>query len=423
VARRLGDATVTNHPGTKLRTAVATPGDRLRDELAGELRVALLAILDGAIDSGADIYAALFELSDPELIERLVKLGSRAHVLLANGAHKKPPGKPMLDENATARARLTGVVDLHSRMVRSGLAHNKFLVVVQAGQAKLAWTGSTNWTPSGLCTQAKNGLSIADEAVADAYLAHWHRLRDSGDLYPPELRSANGTPKRFKVGPAQTDLGIWFTPSAGRHDLANARDLLDGAREAILFLMFNPGPTDTLLNMIEAKVLAAPTSRSPLYIRGVANQDPGGKKKPVLMYDERGVVPRGVEIVLPAAIDDPFARWSKELLKAPSAHAMVHSKCIVIDPLGDHPVVMTGSHNMGPAASGTNDDNLVIIEGDRALAIAYTVNILGIYGNYRWRENQLRAHPATFTDLATDDSWQSWGLTGDGAAERRFWFG
>jgi hypothetical protein len=78
---------------------------------------------------------------------------------------------------------------------------------------------------------------------------------------------------------------------------------------------------------------------------------------------------------------------------------------------------------MGPAASGKNDDNLVIIEGDRALAIAYTVNILGIYGNYRWRENQLRAHPATFTDLATDDSWQSWGLTGDGAAERRFWFG
>jgi phosphatidylserine/phosphatidylglycerophosphate/cardiolipin synthase-like enzyme len=423
VARRLGEATVTNHPGTNLLQAVATPGDPLRNELAGELRTALLAILDKAIGSGAEIYAALFELSDPELLDRLVALGPRAHVLLANGAHKKPPGKPMLDENAAARNRLTGIVDLHSRMVRSGLAHNKFLVVVEGGQAKHVWTGSTNWTPSGLCTQANNGLAVTDDAVADAYLAQWRRLRDSGDLYPPELRNANGTPKRFKVGPTQTDLGIWFTPSAGRHDLANARELLEGARQAILFLMFNPGPTDTLLNVIEAKVVGAASSTVPLYIRGVVNQDPGGKKQPVLMYDERGVVPRGLEIVLPAAIDDPFSRWSKELLKAPSAHAMVHSKCIVIDPLGDHPVVMTGSHNMGPAASGKNDDNLVIIEGDRALALAYTVNILGIYGNYRWRENQLRAHPASFTNLATDDSWQSWGLAGDGAAERRFWFG
>ena len=423
VARRLGEETVTNHPGANLLTAVATPGDPLRDELSGELRTALLGILDGAITSGAEIYAALFELSDPELITRLLTLGPRAHVLLANGAHAKAKGQPMTDENAAARARLTGVVDLHDRMVRSGLAHNKFLVLVDAGQPTLAWTGSTNWTPSGLSTQANNALVVRDASVAGAYLAQWHLLKDAGDAYPPALRTANAIPKRFRVGAPGTDLRIWFTPLAGGLDLANARQLLGGAQQAILFLMFNPGPKGTLLNVIEAMVGQPGPAGSPLYIRGVANQDPGGKTAPVFLYDERGIVPKGLDIVLPAAIGDPFARWSKELLKAPSAHAMVHSKCIVIDPLGDHPVVMTGSHNMGPAASGKNDDNLAIVEGDRALALAYAVNILGIYGNYRWRENQLRAHPVSFTDLATDDSWQSWGLTGDGAAEHRFWFG
>jgi phosphatidylserine/phosphatidylglycerophosphate/cardiolipin synthase-like enzyme len=423
VARRLGEETVTNHPGKNLLAAVGTVGDPLRNELSGELRTALLGILDGAISSGAELYVALFELSDPELIGRLLSLGSRAHVVLANGSHAKAKGQPMTDENAAARAQLAGKVDLHDRMVRSGLAHNKFLVLVEAGQPTLAWTGSTNWTPSGLCTQANNALAVQDANVAAAYLAQWHRLKDAGDAYPPDLRTANAIPKRFKIGAAATDLGIWFTPLAGRIDLADARQLLDGAQQAILFLMFNPGPKDTLLNAIEAKVGAPGPGGSPLYIRGVANQDPGGNKTPVFLYDERGIVPKGLEIVLPAAIGDPFARWAKELLKAPGAHAMVHSKCVVLDPLGDHPVVMTGSHNMGPAASGKNDDNLAIIEGDRALALAYTVNILGVYGNYRWRENQLRAHPVSFTDLAIDDSWQSWGLTGDGAAEHRFWFG
>jgi hypothetical protein len=36
VARRLGEETVTNHPGANLLTAVATPGDPLRDELSGK---------------------------------------------------------------------------------------------------------------------------------------------------------------------------------------------------------------------------------------------------------------------------------------------------------------------------------------------------------------------------------------------------
>lgn len=422
VARRLGEGTVASHP-SELLDAVRTAGDPLRNALAGELRTALLALLDGAIASGADVYAALFELSDPELIDRLIKLGQKAHVILANGTHEKPKGQPAKDENAAARARLQGVVDLHDRMVHSGLAHNKFLIIVEGGVPTAAWTGSTNWTPGGLCTQANNALVVRDRAVAQTYLDQWNRIRTAGDLYPPELRGPNAIPKRVPQPGGGPDLTIWYTPMAGRLDLQNARTFIAAAQQAILFLVFNPGPADTLLNAIEARVGTPGASGAPLYVRGVANQDPGGKKTPVFMYDERGVVPRGLEVVLPAAIADPFARWTTELLKAPGAHAMVHSKVIVIDPLGDHPVVMTGSHNLGPAASGRNDDNLVIIEGDAALAAAYTVNILGVYGNYRWRENQLRAHPGSFTNLVGDDSWQAWALQGDGAAERHFWFG
>ena len=32
---------------------------------------------------------------------------------------------------------------------------------------------------------------------------------------------------------------------------------------------------------------------------------------------------------------------------------MVHSKVVLVDPFGTHPVLLTGSHNLGPKASGT----------------------------------------------------------------------
>ena len=45
---------------------------------------------------------------------------------------------------------------------------------------------------------------------------------------------------------------------------------------------------------------------------------------------------------------------------------------------------MTGSHNLGFKASSDNDDNLMIIEGNAALAAAYAANIIAIYQTYRW---------------------------------------
>jgi len=63
--------------------------------------------------------------------------------------------------------------------------------------------------------------------------------------------------------------------------------------------------------------------------------------------------------------------------------AMVHSKVVLVDPLSANPVLLTGSHNLGPKASGTNDENLLIIRDAPALAAAYASNIMAIYNQYR----------------------------------------
>jgi phosphatidylserine/phosphatidylglycerophosphate/cardiolipin synthase-like enzyme len=117
----------------------------------------------------------------------------------------------------------------------------------------------------------------------------------------------------------------------------------------------------------------------------------------------------------------PF--WIQELLKLQGAFAMVHSKTIVIDAFGPKPVVMTGSHNMGPKASRSNDDNLIIIERDPLLAQAYAVYIKGIFDQYWWRFRTKQSGKAQWNGLVDDDTWQDSYFQGLKLAELKFWLG
>ena len=84
---------------------------------------------------------------------------------------------------------------------------------------------------------------------------------------------------------------LWFTPTVGQVDSKEARKDILGAKQAILFLMFNPGPKDTLLNAIIERARAG-TAGKRLYIHGAINQDPSTTKNPVELFD-RGQLGEG----------------------------------------------------------------------------------------------------------------------------------
>src|SRR5208337_3301725 len=197
----------TTAKGAKLTKIIANPGDPTRNFLAGPLREKLVALLNDAKTSKGHVYAALFELDDPELVPLLTAFRKKAHVILGNGSVKKKGD----DENADARAEIADVCDVRDRFsAPRALAHNKFLVICDSAKTPRAvWTGSTNWTKTGLCTQANNGLLIDNAAVASAYLDQWSALAKAGDATPENLRTADETPRT----PARTKgFTLWFTP-------------------------------------------------------------------------------------------------------------------------------------------------------------------------------------------------------------------
>lgn len=402
----------------------------IRTFLSGDLRTALLDQLQAANSGGGQVHGALFELDDDELIDALCTLGPRAHIVLANGSISPKTGESTAaarqrDENATARAKLlaSGVdVGEHDRFTSPGaLGHNKFLIRSDlSGAALTAWTGSTNWTATGLCTQLNNGLLIDDPAIAQIYLDQWQRLRAAASVFPPALVDANSAAHPAETSPGSPAASVWFSRTHAGVDLAALKNVVDSARRGILFLMFMPGDAG-VLSYVRARI-----DDPSLYVRGVVSELPHGPgdESAVNVHLVNGAqsTPATLDVIQPEGVATPFANFAAEVTHrqflSNIGYAIVHSKVLVIDPFTDNATVVTGSHNFSKSASDTNDENFIVISGDRALAEAYTVNIVAAYDHYRWRAF-LSQDPSPFNGLSDDDTWMAPKLAAS-AADRDF---
>jgi hypothetical protein len=396
--------------------------NRIREFLSGDLRVRLFDLLDTTIANGGHVFAALFELSDEILIGKLVDLKSHAHIVLSNGAHSSAAD----DENEEARTTLNQAqCEVSDRLLPSGvLGHNKFMVITNAAREPQAvWTGSTNWSPTGLCTQINNGILINDSAVAEAYLHQWEVLRAAGSKADKALATSNSKVRSNEVSGANVD--VWFTRTTGAPEMSEAEDLIHAAQEGILFLMFQPG-SSSLLTAIVAK--EADTDPE-LYIKGVVSTLDSKET------DEAGVtlIKRGdhqshkFQIIQPQGLHS-IGSWAAEVSRGTFLQqigfAIVHSKVIVIDPFGKHPVLITGSHNFSAAASSKNDENMVIVKGNAKLAQIYAAHIQGVYDHYEFRAvaAALQKENKDVTDFFKDPkSWQTSWFQGPRKRELAFW--
>jgi phosphatidylserine/phosphatidylglycerophosphate/cardiolipin synthase-like enzyme len=236
------------------------------------------------------------------------------------------------------------------------------------------------------------------------------------------VHSLNGAPIR-----------AWNAPCQKYVDLKDAKQYIADAQQGVLFLMFNPGTGDGKKKekALIQDILALDTDK--VLVHGVLNQDPGGKKDPVIQLTHKGeqLPPMSLPAILPKSLKAAGRNWFKSTFTFNMV--MIHSKVIVIDPLGKKPVLLTGSHNMGPKASAENDDNLVIIENAPGLAAEYAVYIMNVYGHYKWMFNEFvrsQEKPETAAKLSPqfdgnqdNDLWQQSYLQGPNLREINFWLG
>lgn len=409
----------------KFKANLSNHEDALRNFLGGDLLAKMKAQLQSAKADGLHIWAALYELSDDELIDLLLSLRSRAHVILANGSNKAGDG------NTEAAAALDGKIDLHRRLLGSkGLGHNKFVVFTDAARQPISvWTGSTNWAETGLCTQINNGVLIENAGLAKEYLEQWDRIRAAGNGFTDQLKTDNSTVK--DVGQRYS---VFFTPTRQRVDMDYAASLIDAAKESVVFLMFKPGTKGLLTALDRARL-----SKQGLYLYGVINDltmpvttGPAGQKTTTVVHLVSDEVTKKYPFAVlePEGVKTPLATWAAEVTRrdffGPNqrhptvGHAIIHAKVIVIDAFGSNPLVITGSHNFSGAATSKNDENLLVIRGNGGLAMKYSVAIASVYDHYRWRA-LLALGKVKDPGLDPTPKWQKRKLYGDALRKIDYW--
>lgn len=425
----------------ELLKKIENPADPHRKYLAGDV----LGLLRELFAREGRFRLALYELEDAELEALIVDNAARVELILSNTG-KGAGGWDV--RNAPARARLRQALGkrLQDRMFNNNthIGHNKFVVHLDAGGTPQAvFTGSTNWTSTGIAAQTNNAILIEDAAVATAFNDFWlrlaaDRLKTPKPLSAPmndnqqgaALRSADATAVQSTQG--ATSVTVWFSPNRPERrkpakapvppDLEEVYRCMRQARDVILFLAFYPGQrgADSIIGEAveigrrDSSLLVTGAVSSamamPNYVPGKQDEDAGEEAAgdTPTTFDERNI-----SIIRAARIDDKslLADFGVEqLTPRGTTGAIIHDKILVVDPLSSDCTVVLGSHNLGFKASYSNDENLLIVKGHRELAQAYAVHVLDVYDHYRFRALQnskaRQGAKAWSGFLDTTDDWQ-----------------
>ncbi len=331
-----------------------------------EARSAVLEVLDQALaDAQAEVCVAAYELSEPDILERLEGLGSRLRIIIDDsGRHKNPASCESL---AAARLAVSAGPGHVKRQHMSGLQHNKTIVVDGAMYKKVV-CGSTNFSWRGLFVQANHALILEGGDAAgvfkEAFEGYW-----------------NLTPAAFKGSPSTgwNDLSLGdidakaaFSPHSPANALLQsvAADI-DATTSSLFFslafLYQTPGPVLEAIRRL--------SGRDDLFIYGISDRKVKGLE--VLKPDGT------VGVVYPAALSKnvppPFKKEP-----AGGGGVRLHHKFAVIDFNTPGARVYLGSYNFSSQADVKNGENLLLIR-DRRVATAFMIEALRIVDHYHFR--------------------------------------
>jgi uncharacterized membrane protein len=215
----------------ELKRQISNPTSDIRAFLTADVLAFVRRLLDRALKEGGEVYLALYELHDPELIALLKSaVGSgRVHLLLSTAGSQDPNPKatpkderqPVVwdVENNDARLSIRGSApkSIQDRMFnnKTPIGHEKFAVYVKNNVPTMVMTGSTNWTETGLCTQSNNVIIIENAEVAKFYFDFCHRL--VADPQPKRVPLISALRHLGYRGPRSSVAGRWRSASRADH--------------------------------------------------------------------------------------------------------------------------------------------------------------------------------------------------------------
>ena len=320
----------------------------------------------GLAGDGMGLRAAFYEFHYQPVANAFVKaIEAGADVKIVYDAESEYK----VDNQATiATAGLDAYNAVIPRTVTEGIRHNKFIVLLKGDAPVAVWTGSTNISAGGIFGHSNVGHIAWDETVAAKYLDYWKRLADN--LTPTKLRAPNkaATPTPAGKPPKNSVTPIFCArdDKESNETLQWYADRLGEAKEvSCMTFAFNIDEVFQQVFRKENDVLRYLVKDDSLLEEESLGQDHD------VIFASGGYLAEGA-----------LANFLGERSNPLNSNRYIHNKFMLVDPLSEDPLVVTGSANFSRPSQRINDENMLVIRADKRVADIYFGEFMRIFDHH-----------------------------------------
>lgn len=300
---------------------------------------------------------------------------------------------------------------------KSYISHNKFIVKLHDGVPQSVWTGGTNFSEGGIYGHSNVAHVVEEPEISQKFLDYWNVLAQDPPSAPLKDSVEAISPIPAVMPPAGTS--VLFSPRKNLDALNWYADLAMQATDG-LFMTFAFGMNDIFKNVYR-------NSAAPLRLALLEKKTRSMKNGPEKVAEEQKIqelrnMPENVFAIGDLIRTNKIDGWVKERLSGLNAHVRyVHNKFMIVDPLGDDPIVVAGSANFSDASTRRNDENMIIVRGNKRVADIYLGEFMRLYSHHAFRESlQWRNPDDPPKPLRTDNWWKDYFGNTSRSTRRKF---
>lgn len=326
---------------------------------------------------GDELYGAIFEFENKRIfaaIKAARDRGAKIKILY--------DGDSQREDNEEA-LKNSGIAGLTKARTRSGqYAHNKFFVLRKAGTFVEVWTGSTDLSDNGIFGHSNNAHIVRDQKIAETYFAYWEVLNRDKTAGPTATAATAISPTPPQQKNTSGDTIAIFSPRTGLTALDWYAQLAAAADRG-LFTTFAFGMNSRFVTVYD---------QTDGILRFALMEKKGNGKNYKIQAAEIDRIrkrPNTTVAVGNYITTNAFDRWLKEIdrIQENVNVRFVHTKYMLIDPLGANPIVIVGSANFSQASTDTNDENMLIIQGNDSVSDIYLGEFMRLFSHYAFRRS------------------------------------
>ena len=320
----------------------------------------------GLAGDGMALRAALYEFHYQPIanaFSRAIEAGADVKIVYDAESDYKVD-----NEAAIKIARLDDYDAVVPRTVTEGIRHNKFIVLLNGDRPLAVWTGSTNISAGGIFGHSNVAHVVWDEDVAAKYLDYWQLL--ANNLTPNQLRAPNkaATPT-FSGKPPKKSVSPLFSARDSKESNETLHWYADRLAEAkelsCMAFAFNIDPAFQEIFGQDTDVL-----------RYIVKDDPLGEEESIgqdrdVIFAAGGYLGEGA-----------LANFLRERSNPLNRNRYIHTKFMLVDPLSEDPLVVTGSANFSKPSQRTNDENMLVIRGNKRVADIYFGEFMRVFDHH-----------------------------------------